>query len=301
MGASTDVDRLVKFWDRPPDLIHAELCERPRIRRNQPGRGRVSTSLAPELEDLLRATVSELTAAERQFIGSLPAKEYVQWRNWLTRYREMSPGQRVEAVTRWFAGHVAQGGPDILAGSAAQDHLARLHRTVDTHPTLEARKTAQRQLQRIVTASKRNFRNTRSRVNARAVLAFYGRLRARSLAILATRQPDATQLKALTALPQIQRESAGALLAAHRAKDRPHVRAILIRATGRAFSRRATAVRGLMASARRELRAKQGERRYCYWLAAQGLGEARHKRILDRYPHLYTLLRLNAGSTRVRA
>jgi hypothetical protein len=299
MSDPTDVDPLVKFWDRSPDIIHAELCDRWRMRGNQPGRSSgTSTSLAPRLEDLLRATVSELNAAEREFIGSLPAKEYPHWRAWLAQSRKMSPEERVETVTGWFVGHVAQGGPDILAGSAAQDHLARLQQRMDSHPTVQARKTARRQLRQILTASLRNVRNTRDRVNARAVLAFYDRLRTRCLAILAKRQPDATKLKALTALPQIRRTSAEALLAAHRAKDRAGLRAILIRATGRAFSRRPTAVRGLMARGRRELRAKQGARRYRYWLAAQGLGEARCRRVLEKYPHLYEKLRLHSVSPR---
>lgn len=297
--SSTDGDPLVSFWDRPPDIIHAELCDRWRMRRNQPGRSsRPSTSLAPRLEELLRATVSELNAAEREFIGSLPAKEYPGWRAWLARYRKMSPEERVEAVTGWFAGHVAQGGPDILAGTAAQGHLARLQQTMDSHPTVQARKTARRQLRRILTASLRNVRNTRDRVNARAVLALYDRLRTRCLAILATRHSDATKLRALTALPQIRLTSAETLLTAHRAKARAHIRAILIQATGRAFSRRPTAVRVLMARARRELRAKHGERRYRYWLAAQGLGEGRRRRILDKYPHLYETLGLKSASPR---
>jgi hypothetical protein len=131
-----NVDPLVKFWDRPPDLIHAELSDPRRSRRNQPVAPGASNSLAPELEDLLRASLFELTAAERQFIGALPVAEYRQWREWLARYREMSEEQRVETVTCWFVSHVARGGPDILAGSAAQNHLARLQHTMDSHPTL---------------------------------------------------------------------------------------------------------------------------------------------------------------------
>jgi len=295
MGASNPA---VEFWDRPPEVIHAELCDPRRMRPNRPGQGRVSSSLDPELEELLRATVSELKAAERQFIRSLPVQEYRRWRDWLARYRAMSKEQRVKTMTGWFVSHVARGGPDILAGSAIQDHPVRLQHTMDTHPTLQVRRTARRQLQRIVAASVRNFRNTRDRVNPRAVLAFHDRLRSRCLAILAARQPEAIQMEALMALPQIRRSSAEALRAAHRANDRPHIRSILIEATGRAFSRRPTAVRGLLARARKDLKAKYGERRYRYWLAAQGLGEPRCRQILAKYPHLYKTLRLKAVSPR---
>jgi hypothetical protein len=184
MGDSTHVDPLVQFWDRPPEVIHAELCNPRRLLGSQPVRDRASTALPPELEDLLRALVSELNEAEYQFICSLPTEDYPDWRVWLSRYREMSPEQRVETVTGWFVSHVARGGPDILAGSAAQAHLARLQQTMDRHSSLQARKAARRQLRRILTASLPNFRNTRDRVNARAVLAFYDRLRSRCLAIL---------------------------------------------------------------------------------------------------------------------
>jgi hypothetical protein len=295
MGAS---NAAVGFWDRPPEVIHAELCDPRRMHRNRPGPGRASSSLDPRLDDLLRASVSELTAAERQFIRSLPIQEFRRWRNWLGRYRTMPEEQRVETMTGWFVGHVAKGGPDILAGVAIQDHLVRLQHTMDTHPTLQVRKAARRQLHRIVTASLPSFRNTADRVSPRAVLTFYDRLRSRCLAILAARQPEAAQMKALRALPQIGRISAEALRDAHCADDRPHIRAILIEATGRAFSRRPTAVRGLMARARRDRKAKRGERRYCYWLAAQGLGEPRRRQILAKYPHLHETLRLKAVSPR---
>jgi hypothetical protein len=298
MGDSTHVDPLVQFWDRPPDVIHAELCNPRRVRGSRPVRERAAAALPPELEDLLGALLSELSEAESQFISSLPVEDYPQWRVWLARYREMSPAQRVETVTGWFVRHVARGGPDILAGSAAQAHLARLQQTMDRHPSLQARQTARRQLRRILTASLRNFRNTRDRVKPRAVLAFYDRLRSRCLAILARRQPESIQLKALRALPQIRQRSAEALLAADHAKDHAQVRALLIEATGRAFSRRPTAVRELMARAGRDLRAKRGERRYRYWLAAQGLGELRHRRILETYPHLSKRLRLDRVDTR---
>jgi hypothetical protein len=290
MGASSFE---VEFWDRPPEVIHADLCDPRRMDRDRPRLGRVSSFPNPELEGLLRAIISALTAAERRFIRALPVEEYPQWRDWLGRYRTMPEEQRVETMTGWFVGHVAKGGPDILAGVAIQDHLVRLQHTMDTHPTLQVRGTARRQLHRIVTASLPNFRNTRDRVNPRAVLAFYDRLRSPCLAILAARQPEATQMKALMALPQIGRPSAEALRAAHAVDDRAHIRAILIEATGRAFSRRPTAVRDLMARARKDLRAKYGERRYRYWLAAQGLGESRRRHILAKYPHLYETLRLN--------
>ena len=52
MGDSTHVDPLVQFWDRPPDVIHAELCNPRRIRGSQPVRYRASTALPPALEDL---------------------------------------------------------------------------------------------------------------------------------------------------------------------------------------------------------------------------------------------------------
>jgi hypothetical protein len=295
MGASNSE---VEFWDRPPDVIHTELCDPRRMHRDRPGLGRVSSSRNPELEELLRAMVSELTAGERQFIRALRVEEYLQWRDWLGRYRTMSEEQRVETMTGWFVGHVARGGPDILAGAAIQDHLVRLQHTMDTHPTIQVKRTARRQLHRIVTASLPNFRNTRDRVNPFAVLAFYGRLRSRCLAILAARQPEAAQMKALRALPQIGRVSAEALRDAHRVDDRSQIREILLEATGRAFSRRPTAVRELLARARKDLKAKNGERRYRYWLAAQGLGESRRSRILAKYPRLHETLRLKAVSPR---
>ena len=55
VGASANVDPLVKFWDRPPDMIHAELSDPRRMLRQPPARGRASISLTPELEALLRA------------------------------------------------------------------------------------------------------------------------------------------------------------------------------------------------------------------------------------------------------
>jgi len=109
MGDSTHVDPLVKFWDRPPDVTYAELGNPRRLLGSQPVRDRASTALPRELEELLRALVAELTEAEGQFICSLPIEDYLHWRAWLARYREMSPEQRVETVTRWFVSYVARG------------------------------------------------------------------------------------------------------------------------------------------------------------------------------------------------